>query len=450
MAKARAQYLCQSCGAASPKWVGQCPDCGEWNTLVETLVTSAPRSRGMADAADGRVQRLSEVDSQDAPRTGTGLPEMDRVLGGGIVPGSVILIGGDPGIGKSTLLLQVLAELQPRMSALYVTGEESLTQVKLRAQRLGLPKLDLPLLAETGVEQILAQLQRLHSGLAVIDSIQTLYTEELDSAPGSVSQVRECAARLVRHAKTTQTAVILVGHVTKEGAIAGPRVLEHMVDTVLYFEHDPGSRFRLIRAVKNRFGAVNELGVFAMTDAGLKEVSNPSALFLSRHEQPVPGSVITVTRQGSRPLLVEVQALVDQSLIGNPRRVALGLEANRLNMLLAVLHRHGGISLGDQDVFANVVGGMRIQETAADLPLLLAALSSYRSRPLAGDCIAFGEIGLAGEVRPVANGEERLQEAAKHGFKRAIVPEANRPRRGTKLDLEVIAVSRLDQALAQL
>jgi DNA repair protein RadA/Sms len=452
MAKARAQYLCQNCGAASPKWVGQCPDCGAWNTLVETLAPSGPaaRSRGMADAADGRVLRLSEVDSHDAPRTGTGLSEMDRVLGGGIVPGAVILIGGDPGIGKSTLLLQVLAALQPRLNTLYVTGEESLTQVKLRAQRLGLPELDLPLLAETGVEQILAQMQRLKPGLVVIDSIQTLYTDALDSAPGSVSQLRECAARLVRHAKTTQAAVILVGHVTKEGAIAGPRVLEHMVDTVLYFEHDPGSRFRLIRAVKNRFGAVNELGVFAMTDGGLKEVSNPSALFLSRHEQPVPGSVVTVTRQGSRPLLVEVQALVDQSLIGNPRRVALGLEANRLSMLLAVLHRHGGISLGDQDVFANVVGGMRIQETAADLPLLLAALSSYRSRPLAGDCIAFGEIGLAGEVRPVANGEERLQEAAKHGFKRAIVPEANRPRRGAKLDLEVIAVSRLEQALSQL
>ncbi|HEY0974309.1 MAG TPA: DNA repair protein RadA [Solimonas sp.] len=452
MAKNRTEYLCQSCGAASPKWVGQCPDCGAWNSLVEAAATAAPRRRGGGYGApvDGRVRKLSEVDGVEAPRIGTGLAEMDRVLGGGIVPGAVVLIGGDPGIGKSTLLLQVLCDLQPRLPTLYVTGEESLTQVHLRAKRLNLPQLDLPVLTETAVEQIVAQMQALKPGLVVIDSIQTLHTESLESAPGSVSQLRECAAQLVRYAKSTQTTVVLVGHVTKEGAIAGPRVLEHMVDTVLYFEHDPGSRFRLIRAVKNRFGAVNELGVFAMTDTGLKEVGNPSALFLSRHEQPVPGSVITVTRQGSRPLLVEVQALVDQSAIGNPRRVALGLEGNRLSMLLAVLHRHGGIALADQDVFANVVGGMRIQETAADLPLLLAALSSFRSRPLAGDCVVFGEVGLAGEVRPVSNGEERLQEALKHGFKRAIVPEANRPRRGFSSDLEVVGVSRLDQAIAQL
>ncbi|SEQ77934.1 DNA repair protein RadA/Sms [Solimonas aquatica] len=452
MAKAKTQYVCSECGASSPKWVGQCPDCGAWNSLSETTAMSIRPARGggmsgTAGLTGNRVLRLDEVQLQDEPRAATGMTEIDRVLGGGIVPGAVVLIGGDPGIGKSTLLLQMLAQVQNHLPTLYVTGEESLSQVHLRARRLGLPRLDLPVLAETGVEPILAQLEALKPGLVVIDSIQTLYTDSLDSAPGSVSQLRECAAQLVRYAKSRQVAVMLVGHVTKEGAIAGPRVLEHMVDTVLYFEQDPGSRFRLIRAVKNRFGAVNELGVFAMTDAGLKEVSNPSALFLSRHGAPVPGSVVTVTRQGSRPLLVEVQALVDQSLIGNPRRVSLGLEGNRLNMLIAVLHRHGGISLADQDVFVNVVGGMRIQETAADLPLLLAALSSLRNRPLPEDCIAFGEVGLAGEVRPVAAGEERLIEAAKHGFKRAIVPEANKPRRGAKLDIEVHAVSRLQEAL---
>ncbi len=452
MAKTKTQYVCQNCGAISPKWVGQCPDCAAWNTSAETIASPATKSRagGMAGLAGGRIQRLDEIELQDEPRVPTGLAEMDRVLGGGIVPGAVVLIGGDPGIGKSTLLLQMLAQLQGRLSTLYVTGEESLSQVHLRARRLGLPRLDLPVLAETGVEAIVATLQATRPGLVVIDSIQTLYTDALDSAPGSVSQLRECAAQLVRLAKSSQTAVVLIGHVTKEGAIAGPRVLEHMVDTVLYFEHDPGSRFRIIRAVKNRFGAVNELGVFAMTDGGLKEVSNPSALFLSRHGAPVPGSVITVTRQGSRPMLVEVQALVDQSTIGNPRRVTLGLEGNRLNMLLAVLHRHGGISLADQDVFANVVGGIRIQEPAADLPLLLAALSSLRSRPVPGDWVVFGEIGLAGEVRPVAGGEERLIEAAKQGFRRAIVPEANKPRRGANLGIEVLAIARLDEALAHL
>ncbi len=416
---------------------------------METVVEAARARTGKSLAATP-VQKLDEVSTRDEPRTPSGLSEMDRVLGGGIVPGAVILIGGDPGIGKSTLLLQVLATLEGRLSTLYITGEESLQQVHLRAMRLGLPRLDLPVMAETSVEQIIAQLSAQKPGLVVVDSIQTLNTDALDSAPGSVSQVRECAAQLVRYAKSSQTAVILVGHVTKEGAIAGPRVLEHMVDTVLYFEHDAGSRYRIVRAVKNRFGAVNELGVFAMTDAGLKEVSNPSALFLSRHEAPVPGSVITVTRQGSRPLLVEVQALVDQSQLGNPRRVALGLESNRLNMLLAVLHRHGGVALGDQDVYVNVVGGMRIQETAADLPLLLAALSSYRNRPLPNDLIVFGEVGLAGEIRPVQNGEERLHEALKHGFKRAIIPEANRPRKTVKLDMEVQPVATLQAALALL
>ena len=452
MARSKTAHVCQNCGAAASKWSGQCPDCGAWKTWVESLVAAAPaRSAGRAAVAGGGSvpRRLHEIDADSAPRLASGLAEMDRVLGGGLVRGAVILIGGDPGIGKSTLILQVLASVEGRVDTLYVTGEESLSQVALRARRLGLPRVDLPALAETSIESVLAAIATTKPGLVVIDSIQTLYTESLDSAPGSVSQLRECAAQLVQHAKRTGTTVILVGHVTKEGAIAGPRVLEHMVDTVLYFEHDPGSRFRLIRAVKNRFGAVNELGVFAMTDAGLKEVSNPSALFLSRHEQPVPGSVITVTRQGTRPMLVEVQALVDRSMIGNPRRVALGLEGNRLNMLLAVLHRHGGIALGDQDVFANVVGGMRITEPAADLPLLMAAMSSFRGRPLPTDLVVFGEVGLAGEIRPVQGGEERLAEAAKQGFKRAVVPEANKPRRGTSLGIEVTAVSRLEQALSE-
>lgn len=447
MAKSKTQYVCQSCGAFSAKWAGQCGDCGAWNTLVETVMAAARARTGKHVAAPPPAQRLDEVSTRDEPRTPSGLSEMDRVLGGGIVPGAVILIGGDPGIGKSTLLLQVLAAIEGRLSTLYVTGEESLQQVHLRAKRLGLPRLDLPVMAETNVERIIDQMASQNPGFVVVDSIQTLNTDTLDSAPGSVSQLRECAAQLVRYAKSSQTTVVLVGHVTKEGAIAGPRVLEHMVDTVLYFEHDAGSRFRIVRAVKNRFGAVNELGVFAMTDAGLKEVSNPSALFLSRHEVPVAGSVVTVTRQGSRPLLVEVQALVDSSQLGNPRRVTLGLESNRLNMLLAVLHRHGGIALGDQDVYANVVGGMRIQETAADLPLLLAALSSYRNRPLPNDLVVFGEVGLAGEIRPVQNGEERLHEALKHGFRRAIIPEANRPRKGVKLEIEIQPVSTLQAAL---
>lgn len=449
VSRPKTRYVCQSCGASTPKWSGQCADCGAWNTLVESAEPARSQSRGAA-AAMSAVHRLDQVDADSAPRTPSGLAEVDRVLGGGLVPGSVILIGGDPGIGKSTLLLQVLAAAEGRLNTLYVTGEESLSQVALRARRLGLARIDLPALAETAVESILAALTTLKPGLVVIDSIQTLYTDALDSAPGSVSQLRECSAQLVRFAKSSGTTVVLVGHVTKEGAIAGPRVLEHMVDTVLYFEHDPGSRFRLIRAVKNRFGAVNELGVFAMTDTGLKEVGNPSALFMSRHEQPVPGSVITVTRQGTRPLLVEVQALVDRSMMGNPRRVTLGLEGNRLNLLLAVLHRHGGIALGDQDVFANVVGGMRIQEPAADLPLLMAVLSSFRGRPLPADLIVFGEVGLAGEIRPVQAGEERLVEAAKQGFKRALVPEANRPRRALKLDLEVTSVSRLEHALHEI
>ncbi len=431
MARSKTQYACQRCGATSPKWAGQCSDCGEWNTLVEV---EAPTTR------------RGSFSPTLAPPTGS--PEMDRVLGGGIVPGAVILIGGDPGIGKSTLLLQLLSHVQGLYPTLYVTGEESLTQVRLRAERLELPRMDLPVLAETRVEAVLTQMEAEKPRFVVLDSIQTLYTDALESAPGSVSQLRECAAQIVRFAKRSQTAVVLVGHVTKEGAIAGPRVLEHMVDTVLYFEHDEGSRYRIVRAVKNRFGAVNELAVFAMTDGGLKEVSNPSALFLSRHSQPVPGSVITVTRQGSRPLLVEVQALVDRSLLGNPRRVTQGLESNRLNLLLAVLHRHGGVALGDQDVFANVVGGMKIQEPASDLPLLLAALSSMRGRPLPTGWVVFGEVGLAGEIRPVQAGEERLLEAAKQGFTHAIVPMANKPRKTAALGIEVMPVARLEDAIA--
>ena len=448
MAKSRPAYVCESCGAQSPKWAGQCPDCGEWNTLTEALVSAPAGKSGRSWlGAASEVQRLDQVGAEDTPRTATGLAEMDRVLGGGIVPGAVILIGGDPGIGKSTLLLQVLAQVQERLSTLYVTGEESLAQVRLRASRLGLPRLDLPVLAETSVERVLQVAQKERPGLLVLDSIQTLHSDALDSAPGSVSQLREASAQMVRYAKSSGCAIVLVGHVTKEGAIAGPRVLEHMVDTVLYFEHDTGQRFRIVRAVKNRFGAVNELGVFAMTDVGLKEVSNPSALFLSRHAEPVAGSVVTVSRQGSRPLLVEVQALVDTSQLGNPRRVTLGLEGNRLAMLLAVLHRHGGIALGDQDVFANVVGGMRIQEPAADLPLVMAALSSFRAHPVPGDMVIFGELGLAGEIRPVQGGEERLAEAAKHGFKRAIVPKANAPRKTAFKGLQVHAVERLEQVI---
>lgn len=375
---------------------------------------------------------------------------MDRVLGGGIVPGAAILIGGDPGIGKSTLLLQVLTSMAGRADVLYVTGEESLAQVALRARRLGLDRLELPALAETNLQAIMAVLDNNRPGLVVLDSVQTLYTEAIDSAPGSVSQLRECASSLVRYAKSSGCAVILVGHVTKEGAIAGPRVLEHMVDTVLYFEHDSGSRFRVVRAVKNRYGAVNEVGVFSMTDDGLREVSSPSAIFLSRHSQAVSGSVVTVVRQGTRPLVVEVQVLVDLSEAANPKRLALGLESNRLSMLLAVLHRHTGVGLGSHDVFANVVGGLRIQETAADLPLLLAALSSFRSHPVNEALVAFGEVGLAGEIRPVVGGEERLIEAAKHGFTKAIVPRANKPRRNQLKNMEVVAVSRLDEAIREI
>lgn len=452
MAKApKLQYVCTDCGSSFPKWAGQCGDCGAWNTLQEQvpIADAAPGGRFAGYSGDARAQAvrpLSEVAAESTQRTGTGLAELDRVLGGGLVLGSVTLIGGDPGIGKSTLLIQAMALLAAQMPALYVSGEESAEQISMRAQRLGLQCEQLQLLTETCVERILVLAQRHKPRVLVLDSIQTFYTEALQSAPGSVAQVRESAARLVRFAKQTGTSLFLVGHVTKEGALAGPRVLEHMVDTVLYFEGESGSQFRLIRAIKNRFGAVNELGVFAMTDKGLREVSNPSAIFLSRHDQQVTGSAVLVTREGTRPLLVEVQALVDQSPLGNPRRVALGLEQNRLSMLLAVLHRHGGVGMFDQDVFINVVGGVRVTEPAADLSVLLAILSSFRDRPLPDDLVTFGEVGLAGEVRPVPNGQERLREAAKHGFRRAIVPRANAPRKPID-GLEVVAVGRIGEAL---
>jgi len=447
-AKDRRIYQCQACGAEAPKWSGQCPECGAWNTLVEAVQPGGSGTRGGGYTGQAAVvQRLEEVELISESRLPSGLGELDRVLGGGLVPGSVVLIGGDPGIGKSTILLQTLAALgqADAVGTLYVTGEESPQQVRLRAERLGLKAGGLRLLAETQVERILATAQRERPRVMVVDSVQTVYTDLLQSAPGSVAQVRESAAQLVRYAKSTGTALFLVGHVTKEGTLAGPRVLEHMVDTVLYFESDQGSRFRVIRAFKNRFGAVNELGVFAMTDRGLREVGNPSAIFLSRHEEPVSGSVIMVTREGSRPLLVEVQALVDESHLANPRRVTQGLEQGRLAMLLAVLHRHGGVATYDQDVFVNVVGGVRVSETGADLAVILAVLSSLRERRVPAERVVFGEVGLAGEIRPVQSGEERLREAAKHGFKQAIVPKANAPKRPPE-GLEVIAVSRLGEA----
>lgn len=452
MAKAKILYSCNECGAEAPKWAGQCSDCGAWNTLVEITSITAPvstrtaRYAGFAGEASGlKVQKLNQVSPDDVARFKTGSGEFDRVLGGGLVPGSVVLLGGDPGIGKSTLLLQILTQLG-ELNPLYITGEESLQQVSARAFRLGLKVDDLKLLIETRIEDILSTAQKEKPGVMVVDSIQTMYTDELQSAPGAVAQVRESAALLVRYAKQTQTTIFLVGHVTKEGTLAGPRVLEHMVDSVLYFEGDSGSRYRLIRAIKNRYGAVNELGVFAMTEKGLREVSNPSAIFLSKHDQAVAGSVVMVTLEGSRPLLVEVQALVDDSHLSNPRRVTTGLEHNRLAMLLAVLNRHGGVVTHDQDVFANVVGGVRVTETGADLAVVLAVVSSLSDRVVPGDVVVFGEIGLAGEIRPVPNGQERLQEAVKHGFKRALVSKGNEPPKPIK-GLEVIAVTRLDQAL---
>ncbi|MEW8164610.1 MAG: DNA repair protein RadA [Candidatus Thiodiazotropha endolucinida] len=443
-------YVCRECGASFPKWAGQCSECQAWNALEESLAApvSGTNSRysGYAGETSPQIINLTDVESEREVRSSTGSPELDRVLGGGLVEGSVVLIGGDPGIGKSTLLIQTLARLSDSQHTLYVSGEESPRQLSLRAKRLGLPTDKLQLLPETCVERIIAVADRERPQVLVIDSIQTMYTELLQSAPGSVSQVREAAAQLVHFAKRRATAVFLVGHVTKEGNLAGPRVLEHMVDSVLYFEGEAGSQFRLIRTIKNRYGAVNELGVFAMTDKGLKEVSNPSAIFLSRQVETVPGSIILVTREGTRPLLVEVQVLVDESPLANPRRVTLGLEQNRLSMLLAVLHRHCGIGMFDQDVYVNVVGGVRITETASDLAVLMAALSSFRDRPVDLGLIVFGEVGLTGEIRPVPNGQERLREAVKHGFKRAVVPRLNLPKQPIQ-GLQVAGVDKLSDVL---
>ena len=448
MARAKIQYSCQQCGAVFHKWAGQCADCKAWNSLQESVTsTGSSRKIGYAGENTGsQICNLTDITAQQAVRLPSGISELDRVLGAGFVEGSVVLIGGDPGIGKSTLLTQTMANLSQQVATLYVSGEESADQISLRAARLDLPVEHLRLLTETSVERILALAANEKPKVMVVDSIQTMYTEQLQSAPGGVAQVRESTALLVRFAKHTGTTVILVGHVTKDGTLAGPRVLEHMVDTVLYFEGEADSQFRLIRTMKNRFGAVNELGLFAMTDKGLKAVSNPSAIFLSRHSEPVSGSAILVTREGSRPLLVEAQALVDSSPLANPRRVTLGLEQNRLSMLLAVLHRHAGIAMYDQDVYVNVVGGVRITETAADLPVLMAVISSLRDTPLPVGLAAFGEVGLSGEIRPVPSGQERIREALKHGFQTIVVPWANRPREEIK-EVQIIAVKRLSEVL---
>ena len=464
MAKKSTSYVCQSCGAHYGKWSGQCADCGEWNSLVEApdvsmphhkatkkTIASTSKTSNYAGALSG-VMSLDEVGVTVETRMPTGIGEFDRVLGGGLVAGSVVLIGGDPGIGKSTILLQTATNMAASDSlagsALYITGEESLSQIAMRAKRLGLPTDRLRVLAETNVDTICLALSTEQPAVAIIDSIQTLFTDAIQSAPGGVAQIRESAAILTRYAKQTGTALFLVGHVTKEGALAGPRVLEHMVDTVLYFEGESDSRFRMIRAVKNRFGAVNELGIFGMTDTGLKEVANPSAIFLSRYERPIAGSVVMVSREGTRPLLVEVQALVDDSH-AQPRRMALGLDHQRLSMLLAVMHRHGGIHTSGQDVYVNVVGGVKVMETGSDLAVLLACASSLREKALPPRLAVFGEVGLSGEIRPVPNGQERLKEAMKHGFTHAIVPKANAPKSDSSQfkGIQVIAVDRLDDAI---
>ena len=454
MVKTKSIFHCQACGAEFPKWLGRCTQCNTWDSLVEELVVKSsannPRAKGYAGQTQTKVVALQDVKISHEIKITTGISEFDRVLGGGLVQGSVVLIGGDPGIGKSTILLQALHHISQQQRTLYVTGEESLQQVSLRAHRLNLADTKLQLLSQTQVEPIIAQAQREQPQVMVIDSIQTMYTEHMQSVPGSVGQVRESAAQLVQFAKQTGIAILLVGHVTKEGTLAGPRVLEHMVDTVLYFEGKRDSRFRVIRAVKNRFGAVNELGLFAMTEKGLREVNHPSAIFLARTEQAVAGSSVLVTWEGSRPLLIEVQALVDDSHLANPRRVTVGIEGNRLAMLLAILHRHGGVSSLQQDVFLNVVGGMRVTETAADLAILASILSSLRNKALAQDLVLFGEVGLGGEVRPINCGQERLHEASKYGFKRAIVPKANMPKQGVIANLDIIPVQHIQEVIANL
>ena len=455
MAKDKTIFTCTDCGGTTPRWLGKCPACGAWNTLIESTVDAGGNAKNrytsqfQALAKTSELTKLGDIEATDVDRSPTGIEELDRALGGGVVEGGVVLIGGDPGIGKSTLLLQALDALQRKgMNTLYVTGEESGAQVALRSRRLGLDHSQVQVLAEIQLEKILAILQTERPHIAVIDSIQTVYSDQLTSAPGSVAQVRECAAHLTRAAKATGTAIVLVGHVTKEGALAGPRVLEHMVDTVLYFEGDTHSSFRLIRAIKNRFGAVNEIGVFAMTEKGLKGVSNPSAIFLSQHSEPVAGSCVMVTLEGTRPLLVEIQALVDSGG-PSPRRLSVGLERDRLAMLLAVLHRHAGVACMDQDVFVNAVGGVRISEPAADLAVMLAITSSLRGKSLPKGFIAFGEVGLAGEVRPAPRGQERLKEAAKLGFTVAVVPKANAPKKNDKNfeGLTIYPVDRIEDAM---
>ncbi|HYC44874.1 MAG TPA: DNA repair protein RadA [Burkholderiales bacterium] len=449
MAKAKTVYACTECGGQALKWQGQCPHCQAWNTLEETVTEATPAANRFALIAEGgKLQRLSEVEAKEEQRISSGVAEFDRVLGGGLVAGGVVLIGGDPGIGKSTLLLQALAAVGAARKVLYVSGEESAQQVALRARRLGVDARHVHVLAETNLEKIQAAIQSEKPDVAVIDSIQTLYSGQLTSAPGSVAQVRECAAHLTRVAKSGATSIVFIGHVTKEGTLAGPRVLEHMVDTVLYFEGDTHSSFRLIRAFKNRYGAVNELGVFAMTDKGLKGVSNPSALFLSQHGTEVAGSCVMVTQEGTRPMLVEIQALVDAAHAPNPKRLTVGLEQNRLALLLAVLHRHAGVACYDQDVFVNAVGGVRITEPAADLAVLMAIVSSLKNQPLPGKLVVFGEVGLAGEVRPVQRGQERLREAAKLGFTHALIPKANRPKQAIA-GMDMIAVERVEEAFAK-
>lgn len=453
MAKVKTAYVCGECGSDYAKWQGQCTDCGQWNTIKEVRLGTTSKSSGGARSAIGyagvgrsQVQKMAEVSIADVPRIVTGMEEMDRVFGGGLVPGGIALLGGDPGIGKSTILLQLACHLSLSHKTLYVTGEESPEQVAARAKRLDLPHDQTLILAETEVERILAIAEEEKPQLMVIDSIQTMHMSEIESAPGSVSQVRESAAVLTRFAKQTNTSVILVGHMTKDG-LAGPKTLEHIVDSVIFIEGRTDSRFRIMRAMKNRFGAVNELGVFGMTDKGMKEVKNPSAIFLARMEEPAPGSLVVPIWEGTRPLLVEIQALMDESHGPNPRRVTVGMEQNRLAMLLAVLHRHGGIPVHDQDVFINVVGGVKISETSADLALLMAVISSLKDKPLPQDLIVFGEVGLAGEIRPVNSGPERLKEAAKHGFKKAIVPKSNMPKDGIP-GMKIIGVNRLSEALA--
>jgi len=447
LSKAKTVYVCAECGGQASKWQGQCPHCSAWNSLIEAVAESAP-SRFNHLALASQIQLLGNVSVQEEARISTGIDELDRVLGGGLVAGAVVLLGGDPGVGKSTLLLQALVDVGRRAPVLYVSGEESAAQIALRARRVGVDAAALPVLAEIQLERVLATLTAHKPQVVVIDSIQTVYSEALQSAPGSVAQVRECAAQLTRHAKASGTTVVLVGHVTKEGAIAGPRVLEHIVDAVLYFEGDTHSSFRMVRAIKNRFGAVNELGVFAMTERGLRGVSNPSAIFLSQHETEVAGSCVLVTQEGTRPLLVEIQALMSQAHSPNPRRLTVGLEQNRLAMLLAVLQRHACLMCFDQDVFVNAVGGVRIAEPAADLAVVLAMVSSFRNQPLPRKLVVFGEVGLTGEVRPVQRGQERLREAAKLGFTQALIPKANRPKTAVP-DMEVIAVDRVEQAVAR-